>query len=419
MPSEPSSSASQASPKENPEGLALRASPRRVVRLNRRVLIGVIGLLSASVLAVTFWTLSHKRAPAVGSEELRNVDHVTRAEGLDTLPKDYAQIPQVPKLGAPVGEFGRPLLQAERNAGLDPLPESPNFSPNHADDADRAARLAEQQEVQEAAKSHIFFSLRQQSGSGVRAGDNSGQGERPVGNSTETTPNGLEPKSDQQRKHSFLNSALDRRIYASGTLESPRSPYEVMAGTVISAALVTGIDSDLPGQMIATVTENVFDTLTGTHLLIPQGSRLLGRYDSQVSFGQSRVQTVWTRLLTPDGTSIALDQLPGTDGQGQSGLQDRVNWHWGRIFAGAAVSTLIGVAAELAAPDRAQEGEILIATRDSAQQSVNDVGQQITRKNLDIQPTITVRPGFAVKVIVNKDLILKPYQPAIQNEGPA
>lgn len=396
--------------------MALRASPRRVVRLNRRVLLGIIGGLSATVLGVTFWTLRSKPPSAHGNQDLRNVDHVARPEGFEKLPKDYADMPQVPKLGAPVGEFGRPLLKAERNAGLEPLPEIANFSPNHTDDAERAARLTEEQEVQEAAKSKVFFALRRQQGSSTKAGESAAADmEEPA--SSEASSSGLEPKSDQARKQSFLNSALDHRIYALGSLESPRSPYEVIAGTVISAALVTGIDSDLPGQMIATVTQNVFDTVTGRHLLIPQGSRLLGRYDSQVAFGQRRVQTVWTRLLMPNGTSIILDQLPGTDSEGKSGLEDRVDWHWGRIVAGAAVSTLIGVAAELASPDRVQQGQVIVATRESVRQNVNDVGQQITRKNLEIQPTLTIRPGFVVEVIVNKDLILKPYRSTDATEG--
>jgi type IV secretion system protein VirB10 len=156
----------------------------------------------------------------------------------------------------------------------------------------------------------------------------------------------------------------------------------------------------------------VYDTATGRYLLIPQGSRLLGRYDSQIAFGQRRVLVVWTRLVLPDTSSLTIDRLPGVDVAGYAGLEDGVDWHWSRVFAGAAVSTLLGVGAELAAPDRSgNDGRVVIATRNSVQDSVNQVGQEITKRNLSVQPTLTERPGLPLRVIVNKDLILKPYQP--------
>ena len=223
-------------------------------------------------------------------------------------------------------------------------------------------------------------------------------------------PAGSSDLNLQGRKQDFLSGGTDSRIYSTATLQVPKSPYQLMAGTVIQAALVTGINSDLPGQIIATVTENVYDTVSGQFLLIPQGSRLLGQYDSQVAYGQRRVLLVWTRLLRPDGSSIVLERLPGVDPSGYAGVEDGVNWHWGRIFAGAALSTLLGVNAELVtANTAANSGSIVIATRQSAQDTVNQVGQQITRKNLDLQPTLTARPGLPLRVIVNKDIVLAPY----------
>lgn len=198
----------------------------------------------------------------------------------------------------------------------------------------------------------------------------------------------------------------------------PASPYQVMAGTVISAALVTGLRSDLPGDAIATVTEPVYDTATGQHLLIPQGSRLLGRYNSQVSFGQDSVQVVWNRVILPDTSSFVLDGLAGADTAGFAGLQDGVDRHWSRLLAGAALTTLLGVGAELAAPENRTDGNrIVIAGRDSAQDSVNQVGQELTRRNLNVQPTLTIRPGMPVRVIVNRDLVLRPYQPMFFQQG--
>ena len=198
----------------------------------------------------------------------------------------------------------------------------------------------------------------------------------------------------------------------------PASPYQVMAGTVIAAALVTGIKSDLPGDVIATVTEPIYDTATGKFLLIPQGSRILGRYNSQVSYGQSRVQMVWNRIILPDTSSLTLDNLVGTDPAGYAGVEDEIDRHWGRILAGAALTTLLGVGAELAAPENRQDGNrIIITGRDSAQDSINQVGQEMTRRNLNVQPTLTARPGLPVRIVANRDLQLRPYQPLFYQKG--
>jgi type IV secretion system protein TrbI len=136
---------------------------------------------------------------------------------------------------------------------------------------------------------------------------------------------------------------------------------------------LTGIDSDLPGEVMASVTQSVYDTVTGRYLLIPQGSRLIGQYDSNVAYGQRRVLLVWTRLIMPDGSSIVLDRLPGMDTQGHAGLEDQVNWHWGRIFAGAAISTLLGINAQLATQNQ-NNGSVVVATRNSAQDTANGPG---------------------------------------------
>jgi type IV secretion system protein VirB10 len=186
----------------------------------------------------------------------------------------------------------------------------------------------------------------------------------------------------------------------------------------MAGALVTGIKSDLPGDVIGTVTEPVYDTATGKYLLIPQGSRILGRYNSQVSYGQSRVQVVWSRIILPDTSSLMLEGLAGTDPASYSGLEDGVDWYWDRIFAGAALTTLLGIGAELAAPENRQDGDrIIVSGRDGLQGSVNQVGQEMTRRNMNIQPTLTERLGLLVRLVVNRDLVLRPYQPIFFNGG--
>jgi hypothetical protein len=179
----------------------------------------------------------------------------------------------------------------------------------------------------------------------------------------------------------------------------------------VPAALITGVRSDLPGQITAQVTENIFDSPTGRAKLIPQGARLIGSYDSQVAFGQSRVLLVWRRLFMPNGRSIVLERQQGADAGGYSGLEDEVDNHWNELFKAALLSTILGVGAELGSgADNGNNTAILQALRLGAANSINQTGQQIVRRNLNIQPTLTIRPGFPVRVIVNRDLVLEPYR---------
>jgi len=190
----------------------------------------------------------------------------------------------------------------------------------------------------------------------------------------------------------------------------PLFPYSLMSGTIISASLITGINSDLPGTVIAQVTQNVYDSATGLYLLIPQGARLIGAYDSVVAFGQSRALLAWRRIVFPDGSSIVLDNLPATDTSGYAGLEDAVDYHTWRLLQGVALSTLLGVGTELTFDD--DEGDLVEALRESAQGAGNQAGQRLVNRTLNIQPTITVRPGWPLRVIVHKDIVLRPYSGA-------
>ncbi|TAM47711.1 MAG: TrbI/VirB10 family protein [Gammaproteobacteria bacterium] len=407
-----------------PEAVALRAQPRAVTRLNRRTLAVLIGGLSVAVLGATIWSLQPQRRGAGEQTELYNVDRVSKSEGLDGLPADYSKLPPalppaVPELGPPLpGDLGPAIVNSQQPAVA--AYAAPGHDPNEA----------LRKEAEAAAASSVFF----------RSGGQ-GQAAATVAQATPDAPGAasalaaFDPlaagpasvaaqlaapaaaQSRQDQNEAFLQSG-STETRNSGHLALPASPYQIMAGTVIAGALVTGIKSDLPGDVIATVTEPVYDSATGKFLLIPQGSRILGRYNSQVSYGQSRVQVVWNRVILPDTSSLTLDNLIGTDPAGYSGLEDDVDWHWDRIVAGAVLTTLLGVGAELAAPENRQDGNrIVIAGRDSAQDSINQVGQEITRRNMDIQPTLTIRPGLPVRIIVNRDLVLRPYQPLFFNRG--
>ncbi len=218
-------------------------------------------------------------------------------------------------------------------------------------------------------------------------------------------------QNGQDRKLAFVNASVDRRTTAPDRLARPVSPFIVQAGTVIPAALITGIRSDLPGQITAQVTENVYDSPSGRARLIPQGARLIGIYDSQVAFGQSRVLLVWTRLIMPNGRSIVLERQPGADTSGFSGLEDEVDNHWGALFKAALLSTLLGVGSELGSTSgTGTNSDVITALRRGSSDSLNQTGQKVVQRNLNIQPTLTVRPGFPVRVIVNRDLVLEPYK---------
>lgn len=400
-----------------PEAVELRAQPRPVTRLNRRTLALLTGGLSVAVLGAMIWSLQPHRRGGGEQSELYNVDRVSKSEGLDQLPSDYSKLRKVPELGPPLpGDLGPAIVKSQ----------PPVYGPGH--DPEDALR----KEAEAAAASSVFFRSASQRTAAAPAGQGGATPSALVAGLAGFDPLAAGPAStaaqppdptavqNQQDQKEGFQKAGTVETRNSGNLQMPASPYQVMAGTVIAAALVTGIKSDLPGDVIATVTEPVYDTATGKFLLIPQGSRILGKYNSQVSYGQRRVQMVWSRVILPDTSSLTLDNLVGTDPAGYAGLEDGVDRHWGRIMAGAALTTLLGVGAELAAPENRQDGNrIVIAGRDSVQDSVNQIGQEMTPRNMNIQPTLTARPGLPVRVIVNRDLVLRPYQPMFFNRGAA
>jgi type IV secretory pathway VirB10-like protein len=200
---------------------------------------------------------------------------------------------------------------------------------------------------------------------------------------------------------------VDRRTTSTERLASPASPYVLQAGSIISAALITGLRSDLPGQITAQVTEDVYDSPTGRILLVPQGARLIADYDDQVGFGQRRVLLAWTRLILPNGRSIVLERQPAGDAAGFAGLEDRVNEHWGALAKAAGLSTVLSLGGELGADDNSSE--LVRALRDGGQNTLNQAGQEIVRRQLNVPPTLTIRPGFPVRVIVSRDLVLEPW----------
>ena len=394
-------------PKREPEALALRTQPRRVARFSRRVVIGAAAGACALVAAATMIALyppTFHRGQS--GAELLKTDRKQVADGLSALPRGYGDLaPAPPKLGPPLpGDLGPPVAHVERNLGLRPNPE---------EDAARAERMRLARQAQEARESKVFFAASVRP-SQAMSGKQPTSPTRDLGGEVVTTTShlSLDPDRDpnnQQRKLDVIGAKQDdRAIYNPHGLQTPVSPYEVMAGTIISASLVTGLNSDLPGSVLAQVTENVYDTVTGKTLLIPQGAKLIGTYDSVVAFGQRRALLVWQRIVMPNGASVVTDNLPASDAAGYAGLEDEVDFHTWQLLKSVALSTLLGVGGQ--ATFGTAQSNLVQAIREGLQESTNRAGQRIVEKNLNIQPTITVRPGWPVRVIVHKDLVLRPYQ---------
>ena len=221
-------------------------------------------------------------------------------------------------------------------------------------------------------------------------------------------------QNHQGEKEAFLTKAAAVEPYLTKPLLVPQSQYELKAGSVIAGALVTAINTDLPGEVIGQVTENVYDSATGDYLLVPQGSRLLGKYQSLVTNGQNRALLVWQRLIYPNGNSIILDGMPGADPSGQAGLADEVDYHLDKLAEATALTTALAFGGNLARNPHSSSGNGSNgqdAIGDTVAQQVNRVGEKILDKELDVQPTITIRTGWPLRVLVNKDMVLAPYAP--------
>ena len=218
--------------------------------------------------------------------------------------------------------------------------------------------------------------------------------------------------NNQGEKQAFLKKVDLDDDYLENSKKKPRSPYEVKAGSYIPAALITGINSDLPGTVNAQVTENVYDTLTGTYLLIPQGAKLVGEYNSSLSFGQKRVQVVWNRIIFPDGTSIDLEKMQGVDISGFSGFYDKVDNHYLRIYGNAVLLSFMGAGYDILNQKAEQSTDPRETVAASVGQKLADVSGQTLEKNMDVQPTLIIDPGYKFKIIVMKDMVLNDIEDA-------
>lgn len=393
-----------ASAKLDPERLVLRGMPARVTRFRRGAIIAIAAAGSVAVAGVTWLALKPASLTMVVPDGERQIATRLPMEALAGAPANYGDVPM---LGPPLpGDLGRPILQHQRALTKDEQ-EPAGSGPNAAAEAE-AERQRIASELRTARESSVMMQLTNTERSLTPAGAIEGQARgAPEGYGLEPVLDAWQDPNGQRRKNAFIGRANDGGDLNPHGLVTPASPWTLHAGTVIAASLITGLNSDLPGLVTAQVTQNTYDSVTGRTLLVPQGSRLIGSYDSVVAFGQSRALVVWQRIILPDGSSIRIDNVPATDTQGYAGLSDRIDRHTWQLLKGVTLSTLLGVATELSWGNA--DDDLVRAIREASQQSGARAGDQLVTRSLDIQPTLRVRPGSPLMVVVHKDIVLRPW----------
>jgi type IV secretory pathway VirB10-like protein len=407
-------------PKVSPQTLELRARPQLVTRINSKVLIGSAAVLLLIMSGIVLVALKPPRLRVADARELLNVEHKPITDGLSKLPATYDGVK--PKKSDSVTVV----------AALDPgVPRLTETSGEPIDEAERVEKARLARMAGQAREAQVFFRVQMKapprevvaatSHSAPPPDPKPAEGDLTTFASLRAAERGralaagdldlsANDPTEPLRKLSFLKMAKEKDIYNPHGLEKPASPYQLIAGTIIAASLLSGLNSDLPGFVIAQVTENVYDSVSGRFLLIPQGSRLLGKYDNVVAFGQERALVVWQRILRPDGSSVLIDNLPATDTAGYAGLADDVDLHTWKLLKGVALATVLGVGSQLALGT--SDNDLVKALAQATQSTTNRAGQRLVERNLNVQPTLTVRPGWPLRVIVHKDIVFQPYPPA-------
>ncbi len=394
--------------KVEPGTVVLRGKPVPAIRFRRGAIIAVAGVGIAALAGVGWMALGSSGSGASDTKE----DHapVAAKAASDVLAGAPANYGDVPQLGPALpGDLGRPILERQRQLAMGGLADPA------ADAAvDAAARAAQQAETERqrlaaeqraARESGVMLQLGNIAPPQPVVGASAASGSlvpQAGGGDDAADPNG------QGRKNGLVGRSADRDDINPHRIEAPISPWTLHAGSIVAASLITGLNSDLPGIVTAQVTENAYDSVTGRTLLIPQGSRLIGSYDSIVAFGQSRAFVVWQRIILPDGASIRIDNVPASDTAGYAGLSDRIDRHTWQLLKGVALSTLLGVGTELGWGS--SESDLVRAVRESAQQNGARAGDQLVARNLDVQPTLKVRPGWPLRIVVHKDIVLRPWR---------
>ena len=273
------------------------------------------------------------------------------------------------------------------------------------------SKTLKDQESNDALKSPIrfgsFSGLKQQSS---QSSSQTGQNQISINPNTILPGNNSQAQNGQDEKRAFMNSNTDSNFYTSSGLRAPLSKFEVKAGTFIPSTIMTGINSDLPGCITAQVRENVYDTISGRFLLIPQGTKIIGIYDSKIAYAQNRLLVSWSRLILPNGKSLDLEGMPGNDISGYAGLKDKTNNHYLKLITGALTTSIFGATSKILSGSETALQSFESLAISGGTKSLADAGTKLFEKDLEIQPTIEITPGMKFNIFVDKDLILEAYK---------
>ncbi|KPA11603.1 conjugal transfer protein TrbI [Candidatus Magnetomorum sp. HK-1] len=431
----------------------INPQPSGVRKINKRMVVSTVFFISSIVLVIIFlMTLAEKKSIDTKSVSQEDSGYISQkkinVQSLHLLPDKYSDIKPQPRQSSELLSqkstpkqppdkvfLSRSTNNQDKKAPfVDSKTKSPKkvstqqylpYTPGHdiRPGANYQHQSPEQIEEEKAFKSKLMFF-----GSGEKKIKQNMLKERQIhrvsesGEQKQAMINDLidrinpnqdisETRTNQRSKQTFFHSQDQGAIHLNQRIQDPVSPYQLMAGTVLPAVLISGINSDLPGHIIAQIRENVFDTVHGRYLLVPQGTKLLGSYDNMVSWGQDKVMLVWSRLIMPDGATIALDNMPGVDVMGYAGLKDRVNNHYMKIAGAILMSTFLSVGTRHIAGE-VNDNDPTIGQEFASEVSsdVNRAGQKIVTRHLNVPPTLEIRPGFPFNVMVNKDIILRPYE---------
>lgn len=392
---------------------------RQVTMFNRKAVVVLAGIAAMTVMVVSFAFNAPGRSPA-GTDELIPAEQV----GGDAARRNYLTSPPDTSRLLPLGaEAPASLPPVDATAdlygsGSIPLESAPDYGAYGYGTAGYAAPAPATPPAPSARELSFQRAMR----CGIRscAEGNAIPAAPPepwseLAGAAQPDATGAVPDGEgaRDRHEAFLRAAAgrDAGAPAASQVRRPASPYQIMAGTLIPATLVTAINSDLPGEVVAQVTRNVYDTQQ-RHLLIPAGSKVLGKVDNQVGLGQSRVNLAWYRIIFPDNASLTLPGFGGVDGQGAAGIRDRVNNHYGRTYLNALLLSAITAGVQLSQP----QGGGVFAQPSPGQVAAGALGQQMgevsseaVRRNMQVGPTLEVRPGFRFSIYVSRDLVLEPY----------
>jgi type IV secretion system protein VirB10 len=396
------------------DGISVK--PEGIKKINKNLVVVTAGALLLATVVLFGIESERAKKPALAQtkkEPPAAVSERVNVESFNALPQNYAFIQ-----GLASKKDAQTLPQGQQTTDAQQRPA--NQPPTAQQVQEEVGRKLEDEAR---TNSKIFFSEAGQGATSSQQQAAAPQG-APTSSSTRDTElsktlasipgaTSQQDPTGQREKRSFYNDETAQKelaTYVKHAVKDPLSPYEVMAGTVLPAVLITGIDSDLPGQVIAQIRENVYDTATGRYLLIPQGTRVIGTYDNMISWSQDRVMQIWSRLVFPDGSSILLDGMPGADLSGKSGLGDAVDYHYGKLAYAVLLSAFTSLGATSYGgnvdgyyPTLRQQVGMGVGM------DVNRAGQRIVDRQLNVAPTIQVRPGFKFTVMVNKDVVLRPY----------